>query len=52
MSKVEVRIPDLGDFPAVDVIEVPGTHNSMLEQPHVAALGDAISHCIERLDTE
>jgi thioesterase domain-containing protein/acyl carrier protein len=36
---------------AVDVIEVPGTHNSMLEQPHVLALGEAISHCIARLDT-
>jgi aspartate racemase len=34
----------------VDVIEVPGTHSSMLEQPHVAALGEAISHCIARLD--
>ena len=36
---------------AVDVIEVPGTHNSMLEQPHVVALGEAISHCLARLDT-
>lgn len=35
----------------VEVIEVPGTHNSMLEQPHVSALGEAISHCIARLDT-
>ena len=35
----------------VDVIEVPGTHNSMLEQPNVVALGEAISHCIARLDT-
>ncbi|MEO5817108.1 MAG: condensation domain-containing protein [Gemmatimonadaceae bacterium] len=35
----------------VDVIEVPGTHDSMFEQPHVVALGEAISHCIARLDT-
>ncbi len=35
----------------VDVVEVPGTHNSMLEQPHVVALGAAISDCIARLDT-
>jgi thioesterase domain-containing protein len=34
----------------VDVIEVPGTHTSMLEQPHVVVLGEAISHCIARLD--
>jgi thioesterase domain-containing protein/acyl carrier protein len=40
---------DIAD--AVDVIEVPGTHNSMLEQPHVGALGEALSHCIARLDT-
>jgi thioesterase domain-containing protein len=36
---------------AVDVIEVPGSHNSMLEQPHVVALGEAISNCIAGLDT-
>ncbi len=34
----------------VDVIEVPGTHNGMLEQPHVTTLGEAISHCIARLE--
>jgi len=34
----------------VDVVEVPGTHNTMLEQPNVATLGEAISHCIARLD--
>ncbi|MEO8335207.1 MAG: condensation domain-containing protein [bacterium] len=33
----------------VDVIEVPGTHDSMLEPPHVVALGEAISHYIARL---
>jgi thioesterase domain-containing protein len=34
----------------VNVIEVPGTHNSMLEEPNVRALGEAISRCIAHLD--
>jgi thioesterase domain-containing protein/acyl carrier protein len=34
----------------VHVIEVPGTHNSMLEEPNVRALGEAISRCIAQLD--
>jgi thioesterase domain-containing protein len=40
-----------GDIAAggVEIVEVPGNHNSMLEQPHVVALGEAISHCIARI---
>jgi thioesterase domain-containing protein/acyl carrier protein len=34
----------------VHVVEVPGTHNSMLEQPNVRVLGEAISRCIAQLD--
>ena len=30
----------------VDVVEVPGSHNTMLEPPHVRALGEAISRCL------
>jgi thioesterase domain-containing protein/acyl carrier protein len=31
----------------VDVFEVPGTHMSMLAEPHVQALGAALGRCIE-----
>jgi thioesterase domain-containing protein/acyl carrier protein len=34
----------------LDLVEVPGSHTGMLEQPHVKALGKAVSECIERLD--
>jgi thioesterase domain-containing protein/acyl carrier protein len=35
----------------IDVHEVPGTHLSMLEPPHVQALGSTLSRCLDGLAT-
>ena len=36
----------------VEICEVPGTHLSMLKQPHVRDLGEALSHALRALDLQ
>ncbi len=36
----------------LDLYEVPGNHDTLAHEPHVSALAEILSHCIERAESE